>query len=131
VWKSTTVDFSYRGSIGWWYFCPEVIVPKNNETTNENEQSTAVLINKTGVSNKSLIKVYPNPTNDNIIVNIEGRELSKNCNIRLFSLDGRLVLEQEIIQSNTTLNLTELTSGTYLLQVINGASTDQLKVIKN
>jgi subtilisin family serine protease/PKD repeat protein len=65
------------------------------------------------------IKIYPNPTND--ILNIElNLDKKSTVQFQLFDAVGQLILNQKTTDYNnqkTTLNLTDLPSGIYFLQI--------------
>lgn len=75
-------------------------------------------------SNNSSVNIYPNPTND--ILHIQSNE---NTIIEVHSLSGEL-----LIQSNnpSTLNLNDLTQGTYILTVFdnNHVMIDKKRIVK-
>jgi hypothetical protein len=77
------------------------------------------------INNSLYFKVYPNPTSEKI--NIELAELSQDIKVFIFSIEGRLVLENKF--SNTkkiSLNLNTI-KGTYILRVLsNGKSSSQI-----
>lgn len=83
-----------------------------------------------GVSelNVGHLSVYPNPATDQI--NIEASD--KIENIRVFDLHGRLILngEEESKQQTSTLNLSELDQGLYLLQVETEAGLQSKRFFK-
>lgn len=64
------------------------------------------------------LMIYPNPAKDNII--IEG-ELPVRTKIRLLSMDGKLIMQKEIITNlrRTQLNLPSLIPGIYFIQINN------------
>lgn len=69
--------------------------------------------------------VYPNPTTSILNLKIENygfQELS----YRLFDIRGKLIYNQKIIKSNTSISLESLYMGTYILEV-----TKQNKIIKS
>ncbi|NBR16202.1 MAG: T9SS C-terminal target domain-containing protein [Crocinitomicaceae bacterium] len=82
-------------------------------------------ITEESISNSELITkieavVYPNPTNGE--VNIEfTNELEKNVSIELYDMIGNKVSKSDIPAGSTVGNLTleGMTSGMYLLQVVN------------
>jgi hypothetical protein len=61
------------------------------------------------------INIFPNPTNGTIV--IEGIEMEKNNQIRVFDLNGRLMHSSRLSAFN--LDLSFLNSGLYLLQITN------------
>ncbi len=71
-------------------------------------------------------KYYPNPVSDQFT--IESKDTIDN--IEVYSLTGKLILTKKINSKNTTLNLSTLTSGNYLVKVTGAGKTDVIKVIK-
>lgn len=75
------------------------------------------------------IKVFPNPTDNLIKLNIT-EPLKKTAQISLLNMFGTVVKKWEIKQQESMLNLTDLPAGEYILQaVINNQSTSK-KIIK-
>lgn len=76
-------------------------------------------------------KIYPNPTTDQLIITIGTFEY-KNLSYQLLDLKGR-VLEQNLINSSTTsIDLSKISNGTYFVKIMD--KQRQLKtfqVIKN
>jgi hypothetical protein len=77
--------------------------------------------------NKSSIKLYPNPANS--YFNISSEEMISS--ITVYDLAGRRVFEnQNIKQTQTQVNVQNLTTGAYFVKVnVNGA-TQTFKIIK-
>ena len=76
------------------------------------------------------VKVYPNPVlNDEVFVSIP--TVSPNTTMALFALDGRLILKGNIKSSKTTINMSKIPSGVYLLKVDSEKGTQVSKIIKN
>ncbi|MCD4744823.1 MAG: T9SS type A sorting domain-containing protein [Bacteroidales bacterium] len=85
------------------------------------------------VSNKTDIKVYPNPVNNNANVSFS-LETSTNVIINIYDLNGRIVKsinlnKKERGTHNIPLELNSLTRGTYLLQMIAGENTCSTKFV--
>ena len=83
--------------------------------------------NYVGTSNKgssSKLKIYPNPTNNDIQLEIENYKGSLEA--ELYDLNGKL-LETT---NNTNISLTNYPVGVYTLKVIYGNKVKQLKVFK-
>ncbi|MDA7803907.1 T9SS type A sorting domain-containing protein [Crocinitomix sp.] len=73
------------------------------------------------------VKLYPNPTNG--MVNLELNESIDR--ISVYAIDGQLIQSFENINSGLTIyDFSELPSGTYLIQLINGDQTVMKKLIK-
>jgi hypothetical protein len=75
--------------------------------------------------NNSPVTVYPNPASDVLIV-----ESASNSNvITVFNSIGETVLSQQSNNMKTTLDLTSLTSGIYVVQVVNADGIFVEKVV--
>ncbi|AEV34219.1 hypothetical protein Oweho_3268 [Owenweeksia hongkongensis DSM 17368] len=60
------------------------------------------------------IAIYPNPTND--FLNLEN--LSKEGQVTLYNLSGKLLLQQPFKKENNKLDLSDLPKGVYVLELI-------------
>lgn len=67
-------------------------------------------INEPKVSN---LKIYPNPSEG--MINIESLNLNESALLSVYSIDGRLVSQSKL--TNTTIDLTNLDSGLYWVEV--------------
>ena len=78
---------------------------------------------------RSLI-VYPNPAKDKLIIDFA--EPSVNTSIQLFSADGKLVkkLIPGNIQRTLPIDVSNLNSGVYIIQIQSDKGLQQLKFIK-
>ena len=85
------------------------------------ELSCATSINEL---DNSLVKLYPNPTSDQITIDIKG--YNGNVNIEVYDLQGRL-LETT---TNTIVSLKKHTKGIYVLKVSYGEITEELRVVR-
>lgn len=94
--------------------------------------NSSILLNVQNIfnSNNSLnVIIYPNPTSG--IINISTEKSNLIQNIKLLSLDGKLIYKKDAIKnSNNKLNLDDLSKGIYILfiQTENGIITK--KIIK-
>lgn len=81
---------------------------------------------------KTEIFVFPNPTTDFVNINIEGYEMENGQrSYQLFDLQGRLVKQNSINQTETQINLTDLSSSIFLLQVfIDNKILKTFKILK-
>jgi hypothetical protein len=69
----------------------------------------------TGMDNATLV-LYPNPAQDQVMVNIEGV-----VNVRVLDLSGRLI--KEVTLANKQLNVADLNSGSYLIELTKDGQT--------
>ena len=70
------------------------------------------------------ISFYPNPTTN--LVSISG--LTNNGNVQLFSVLGIKVLEQNI-ENNASLDVSNLSSGVYLVKIVSDYKSFETKLI--
>ena len=70
--------------------------------------------------------IYPNPASS--VLNIENAE---NSTIQIFDLLGRVVMTKNDISLNQQLNVSNLTTGTYLIKITNGNQVKTDKFIIN
>jgi hypothetical protein len=74
------------------------------------------------------INVYPNPTSDNVMITISN--FTGSAMIRVMSAEGKVVLQQNTTTANTTLDVEQLATGAYFVEVTdaNGKSISKLIV---
>lgn len=87
----------------------------------------------TGVTEQSnsisLFNIYPNPSNNTI--NIEFEAVSNQYDLKIIDITGRVVKSSEKINSiKTTLNISDLENGIYLISVFDGKNSITKKIIK-
>ncbi|MCW3161850.1 T9SS type A sorting domain-containing protein [Chryseobacterium oryctis] len=76
-------------------------------------------------------KVYPNPTSSLLFLKVEGISL-KNLSYKMFDSSGRVLFQEKIKQTETSIDMTAKASGTYILSVLNAESTIKIfKILKN
>lgn len=77
-----------------------------------------------------LFAVYPNPMSDLVTVNYKG--VGNKTTYGVYDLAGKIVLSGTVQNENTTVNVSSLASGSYLLDVLsNGKSVGRKLIIKN
>ena len=74
--------------------------------------------------------LYPVPFSDEFTVKTKN---SESFNLKLFTLDGKLILDQHMNSSTATINTTELSSGLYFAQISdqNNSVISTKKIVKN
>ncbi len=74
--------------------------------------------------------VYPNPAKRSLNVALPGETVTRKVTLRLFSTDGRLVVERDYDHGNQLqLDLPELSSGTYRLLIDRAGEEFALPVV--
>lgn len=76
----------------------------------DEQPSTPTQVENTQTNNGLQVKVYPNPTQDILMV-----ENAQGDVLRLYSMDGRLVVTQTVESGSAQVDMAELPTGNYLL----------------
>ena len=78
------------------------------------------------------LTIYPNPASDIVQLATMNRELV-NGNVRIFSMSGVMVLNKDLSSindtSNATVDISTLSTGTYIVQLNNNQKTSSTKLI--
>jgi len=94
----------------------------------ENTDSLTIVVEEcTGIVEimNSSLTIYPNPTSDQIIIDIKG--YNGRINIEVYDLSGRL-LETT---TNTTVSLKKQAKGIYVFKVSYGEITEEIRVVRD
>jgi streptogramin lyase len=76
------------------------------------------------------IETFPNPTEQSITIILE-KIIKGNPIMELTDIHGRALLQREITEEKTNINLQNFPAGTYLLRVLQGEKVLVKKVVKN
>lgn len=85
-----------------------------------------------GIEESNLVSVtlYPNPTSEFVIVEIE--TMLNDVNYLLYDMNGKLILSGKIENNETKLDMRPLSSGEYHLSILNSNTTiESIKIIKH
>jgi hypothetical protein len=121
-----------------WEIIPATITPTNNQNTSGKVSVNAILPGEyTLGTGKDLhikewensIKVYPNPTTNEL--RIESGELRIN-DVHIFDINGRKILShlQIISSSHYKIDISNLSTGTYILEIVSSENKTCKKIIK-
>ena len=77
------------------------------------------------------VKIYPNPTDG--LLNVEITNLPENltADILLYSLQGQLLVSHKKVSGLTEVDINNQASGTYLMKIVAGEYQTEWKIIKN
>ena len=100
-------------------------------TTNQRSKTTTDEVEPEIIQGKYGVKVYPNPFDDNVKIDISGNASSGGV-ITLFDLNGKLVIEQSfgIGTPSLSLNTAHLHQGMYVLKIRIGEEMISRKLVK-
>lgn len=98
----------------------------------QQELSRTLDAEENSVEPKTEIYIFPNPTTDFVVVNMEGDEFENGLDsYQLYDLQGRLIKQNIINQNETKIDLNDLSPSLYLLQVYaNNKILKTFKIIK-
>jgi hypothetical protein len=86
-------------------------------------------VNITNYFSNDEVKVYPNPVSE--VVNIEFSELQANVRVKIQSLVGQTISENEYFKTKRiSQSLHDLAKGIYFVQISNGVQMSLIKVMK-
>ena len=74
------------------------------------------------------VNLFPNPTGDQLNVWVEG--VDKKTDIKVYNLMGKLIMQQQAVNTLTQLNVSKLSAGFYLVHVNDGNETRSAKFVK-
>ena len=74
------------------------------------------------------IKVYPNPTTDNITVKLE--QSVAGISYELYGANGQLLQKESIGSDEQTIDMGDCAAGAYLLRVVGETATQSYRIIK-
>jgi hypothetical protein len=78
------------------------------------------------------VLIFPNPTNDEWNINIDGIAANEILTIRLYAADGRLVLSQQLhAGAANTVSAATLPTGMYFYRIIGGNNAFTGSLSKN
>lgn len=79
-------------------------------------------------NNNSFIYIYPNPTND--LITIEHTFIANNALIKIYNIHGQLLIEKLMQPYKTTIDISFLDKGVYIVRVIGVDKNVVKKIIK-
>jgi hypothetical protein len=112
-----------------------LVLPKGNAT---NATSCYTLKIETGTASvgeeeeeltvNNSIRVYPNPVKEKMLVSIP--DFSGTATVRVFDMVGKMLIQQNSRQANTSLDLSGLKPGIYLVKINHNGKESGLKIVK-
>ncbi|MFI1743031.1 T9SS type A sorting domain-containing protein [Thalassobellus sediminis] len=81
------------------------------------------------VANTVDLKIYPNPTSDNITIKMD-TNFGTNSNLYLYDNTGRVMINKKLPKNINTIDISHLTSGIYFVKIINAEHTIIKRITK-
>ena len=75
------------------------------------------------------IKVYPNPTNNQVTLSVNTIGWENEINIAIIDMMGRIVMEEKTTSSETTLDFSHMNEGYYFVRTENGGAITTTKLV--
>lgn len=73
---------------------------------------------------------YPNPANKSLFINLPEHTYQQNTTVSIYNIQGQQLLQQNMYQSQTEIDIQNLSKGIYIIKVINGNEVIQGKFVK-
>jgi len=74
---------------------------------------------------KSLLQIYPNPTNSNLNI-----ELRDNSTYQILDINGRILQKSSLLKGKNSIDVQQLKAGMYILQIENQGAISSYKFLK-
>jgi hypothetical protein len=75
------------------------------------------------------MKIYPNPVTGQVTIDL-GESIDEPVHVIIYSIQGKMLMQQQLNESKTVINLSSLTSGSYLVKVDLAKGTQTKVLIK-
>ncbi len=87
-----------------------------------------IAVNQTALENQ--IKIYPNPVNENLFVEID-KQVSTRVSYQIFDISGRVIKYGEMESGMNTISVDELPNAVYFIHLQTDKDKKSLKFVKN
>ncbi len=101
-----------------------------NQLRSAQEEETVEEIFYSEVLKDLEIRIYPNPTEGLLKVDIQNLPEQQTADIFLYNLSGKLLITKKGVSESTDIDLTGHPAGTYLMKIIAGEQHTEWKIIK-
>ena len=95
------------------------------------DTSSCIVINSVGLSEKDIssnVKAYPNPFDQNIIVDLNGIKATK---LKVINAIGQVLYESELLNDTINISTEHYSKGIYFVEIIMAEESQLIKLIKN
>ena len=79
-------------------------------------------------NNSDNLSIYPNPAN--LYITLEIPQISKESTFIICNINGQELIKQQIINSKSLVDISNLQSGVYFVKLINDNTVEVRKIIK-
>ena len=81
-----------------------------------------------GENNVKAIKAYPNPTHGLVRIQTEGQSVVE---VQVFDLFGKMLFQQSVSEDDFSVDLSNYSTGTYLLRIVSNEGVETVKVVRD
>ena len=97
-----------------------------------NEEDTDCVTNSSSmgiyaIDTKFKIKLFPNPTSDNLTISLEGID---NANVSIINSQGKILMQESYVFDKDKISLSNYQSGIYFVKIMTSDGSKQLRIIK-
>ncbi len=102
---------------------------KNGDTIGTVYPDSLLLEQVTAKTGKNLVRIYPNPVNNEFIIEL-GR-LSGNTSISIYDAEGQQLITKQIGSPRSIINVSSLPAGVYFVRLTNDNTAEVVRFIKD
>jgi hypothetical protein len=78
----------------------------------------------------SAISIYPNPAFSNITLELDNRASRISTHLSIYNIEGKLLIKNDLVGAITTVNVSELNNGIYIIKIISLDNVLVKKIVK-
>jgi hypothetical protein len=97
------------------------------DTTSEKEGKKEILEQSDGTKK---IRIYPNPTNGKLTIEILGYGNESDIKLNLYKLNGGVLFSNSMINGRNALDISDYPAGVYILKINIGDMVSEWKIVK-
>ncbi len=106
----------------------DVIIEATENTFTETQEYQVTVDDVVTIkTTEGFVNIYPNPVTD--VLHIDFSEKSDNDKIIIYDLSGRILSEQKLNSQQNEVNVNNLSSGTYFIELIRGSDIYKQQII--
>ena len=75
------------------------------------------------------VSIFPNPARDKVYIDLQDLDFRKNITFIIYDMQGHLLLQQDIMQDITELNIEAFPKGIYVLKLCNNNNVMTKKLV--
>jgi len=105
----------------------QIPVPKGSAVVIKFNYKNGNSINDHSEKNKHFLNLYPNPASEKVTIITD---VSEHSVIFIYNLQGQILLQQQMQQGKTDIDISELAKGVYIVRLYSNARVEAGRIIK-